>query len=163
MSFAVAGVVVGAAGLATAVYGQVKAGQSASDAAQAASNLGEQNARTNNEMGGVKLDHQQRDAARVIGSAKAQYSASGVDISQGSAMDVIESSTSEAAKDSNQLRYETFARSQAFQMGAQNDALAGQAAQSGANLSAAGTLLTGTASIYASGVKSGVFSSGGKT
>lgn len=159
MSIVVTGVVVAGVGVGLEAYGMIKSGQAQEQNAQATAALGEQNATSEEEIGGRKLQLQQRNAAKTIDTAQAQYSANGIDISNGSALDVLHSSMAQAAEDSNQIQYETQAKAQSLRMGADSAIAYGESAANAQNLTAAGTLFSGLGGLGATLYKAGVFKS----
>lgn len=137
-----AGIVSGAGAVAGAA-GAVLAGNASKDAYDAKAAEAEQNISANTQMGVLKVQHQQRNAAQQIGATTAQYSAGGIDTSAGSALDVIGHSTQQAAQDTQQIQAQTTAENTSLQMGANSDIESGNAAQEGGYLSAVGSIFSG--------------------
>jgi hypothetical protein len=149
--------VVAAIGIGTAVsaYGIYKSGKANSDNAEAQAAQDQLNADAARAQGAVQLGQQQKGAAKVIGSATAQYSANGIDTGSGSALNVINNSMYEAAQDSANIQATTFAKAQGAQISGQNAAAYGSASATAADLSAAGSLFMGAGSAYGQSIKRG--------
>ncbi len=134
-----------AAGTAVAVIGAVRQGQAAAASADYNAKIAQQNAQIAEGQGAAAGESQQRDAARRIGAAEAAYGASGVQLSDGSPLDVLEQSARESALDAATLKYNYKIRG----MGFTNQAGL-YSAQSGF-ASTAGTLNAGAAVLSGTG------------
>ena len=95
--------------------GAVRQGQAAAASADYNAKVAEQNAQIANAQGNAAVEAQQRDAQRRMGAAVAAYGASGVQLSDGSPMDVLEESARNSALDAATLKYNYKLRSMGFQ------------------------------------------------
>lgn len=154
MSAVIAAVAVGAA---VTAYATVKSGQAQQAQADAQAAQAGQNAVVSAEEGQRKTQLQQQAAQQQIGRATTQYASNGIDTSQGSALDVIGNSMMQAAADSNQIQYETQAKEQGYQETSASDTAFGDAAATGADLSAAGGVLSTAGTEYGIGNKQGLW------
>jgi hypothetical protein len=134
---AIIGLGLAAAGTATSVVGQVKAGNAAQQA-------GEFNANVATEQATIKENQQRLADQRVLSTARANAGASGVEGTSGSPLDVMAESARQAEMNALIIR-----RGGVLDAYAQRKA--GNQAQSAARIGAVGSLLTGGASIAKQG------------
>lgn len=139
---AAAGVTLAAVGTAVAVYGTVQQGNAAKDAAEHNSQLAAQQALIAQQQAEQDAQMQQRQARQRIGAASAAYGASGVS-GDGSPLDVLSTSASQAELDRQNILYKGKLKSLGYQDQSQLDTAAAGNAQSGADLKAGSQLLTG--------------------
>lgn len=130
---AIVGIALAAAGTATAVAGQVKAGN-------AAERAGEFNANTATEAATIKEEQQRLADRRTLASARATVGSSGIDAASGSPLDVMAESARQAEMNALIIR-------RGGVLDAYSARVAGRNAQSASRIAAAGTLLTGASGI----------------
>ena len=153
--------VIGAVGAATTAAGTLATGQStaAADAYQA--QVAANNAKLAQQQG--KLDIQSGEIAAVdqglktkaaVGTEKAQQGASGIDVNTGSAPAVRAGTAETGMLDALTIRSNAAKKAYADEVTAQSDTaqgvldtFAGQSAQTGADIGAAGTLLSGASTV----------------
>lgn len=123
--------------------GAIKQGQGQQAAANYNASMMEHNADVAKQEGALLVNRQQRSAAQTIGSARASYSASGIDSGQGSALDVIQNSAQQAALDSMLIKYNADSKAYSLQKSAQLTRFEGDTAMENSYYSAAGSLLSG--------------------
>ena len=125
--------------------GAVRQGQAAAASADYNAKVAEQNAQIANAQGNAAVEAQQRDAQRRMGAAVAAYGASGVQLSDGSPMDVLEESARNSALDAATLKYNYRLRGMGFEnQAALSSAQSGFASTSG-YLNAGAALASGVA------------------
>ena len=133
------------AGSAISAIGQLKQG----DAAKQAGDMNAANARQNavdaTEQARLQEENQRVEAKKILGSARANYGASGVTM-EGSPLDVLESSARNAELDALTIRYGGKIKAAAYNRSAAGYQMEGEAAQSSSRLGAAGTFLSGATS-----------------
>lgn len=115
-------------------FGSYKQGQANQQAADYNANINMYNAALARQQGQIAADAQARDAKRIMGSMVANYGASGVQVDQGSPVDVLADSARMAALDNLTIRYNAEMQAQSYEQQAQLAKMGGQAA------STAGTL-----------------------
>lgn len=133
----------GAGGIMGAM-GAIKGGQQAQAAGQYNAGLAEQNANINDQQKALAIRRQQTAAGNAIANAHAQYSSNGIDASEGSALDVLAQSASEAALDTELTKYQYNLKSAGLRNTAKMYRFEGDQAMDNSYYSAAGSLL-GTA------------------
>ena len=107
--------IVAAISAAVSAAGAVAQGVATSKAASYNAGVARQNAQIAEAQGNASAEAQSRDAARKIGSTVAAYGASGVQMADGSAADVLADSASMAALDNATVRYNAKIRSINYQ------------------------------------------------
>lgn len=127
------GIALAAAGTATSVVGQVKAGSAAQQA-------GEYNANVATEQATIKENEQRLADKQVLSTARANAGSSGIEATSGSPLDVMAESARRAEINALIIRRGGVLDAYAARK-------AGNQAQSAARIGAAGTLLTGASSI----------------
>jgi hypothetical protein len=169
--------VIGLAGAATSAVGGIEAGQAtaASDSYQA--QVAANNATLAKQQG--KLDIQSGEIAAVdqglktkakIGTEKASQGASGIDVNSGSAADVRAGTAMVGTVDVSTIRSNAVKKAYSDEVQANSDTAQGQldtmgasAAETGADIGAAGTLLTGASTVGANYAKLQNMTSGTST
>jgi len=127
--------------------GNLQKGEAAQQAANYNAQTDMQNASMAEDQGRTQIYSQQRSAAQTIGAARAQYSASGIDSGQGSALDVLEASATQAALDSSMIKYNSDVKAYGYRRSAALGIYEGDQAKTGSYYSAAGSLLSGAGQI----------------
>lgn len=160
-ALAVGGLVLSAAGTAATVVGQQQAGQASANAAryqaQVADNnaiLAQQKAQQETAAGEQRAANEALKTRAQVGAIKAAQGASGVDVNDGSAVDVRSSAaelgqlnalTTRANAENQAYGYQTAATS--YEAQADLDRSRASSAISGANAGAWGSLLSGASSV----------------
>ena len=90
---------------AVSAVGAIQQGVAASDAASYNSKVAQQNAEAARQQGVAAQEQQARNAKRQQGALTAAYSASGVDSSQGSPLDVLQDSVRQSTYDNLSVKY----------------------------------------------------------
>lgn len=116
--------------------GEINAGQA---------NLNAYNTLEEGRIAGIK---QKREATQSIGEARAQYGASGIDTNQGSALDILQNSATNAAYDALNIKHSYEAKAQGYRNSAFLYQYEGDSAYDESRLSAAGQLLSGAGQTY---------------
>lgn len=145
----------------SAVLGAVSAirqGQATAASADFNAKVARQNQQIVDSQGNSALETQQRGAARQIGAATAAYGASGVQLSEGSPMDVLEESARNSALDAATLKYNYRLKGLGLDNQARLYTAQAGFARSASYLSAAGGLMSAGAS---GGTKFGGSAGGG--
>lgn len=93
--------------------------------------------------GAIRVQQQQREASKLIGNARAQMGASGVQTTVGSSLEVLKQSASQAALDSINLQNETIAKAYGLRKTGEIQRYEGQQAKSASRFTAAGQILGG--------------------
>jgi hypothetical protein len=159
--------VIGGIGAATSAAGTLATGSAtaASDAyqAQVAANnavLAKQQSKLDIESGEVAAVNQGLKTRAKVGSEKAQQGASGIDPNTGSAVDVTAGTAQLGMLDALTIRSNSAKKAYADEVQAnsdtaqsQLDTFAGETAQTGAEIGAAGTLLSGASTVGANYAK----------
>lgn len=135
-----------AAGTAAQVQGAEQAGAAQQQAANYNAGIAQQNVSIINSQTAQQVEQTHRAAVLKIGAMRALYGASGVDVSSGSPLDVLASSTAQAKLDEQTVRYNGEVKALNYKNQAQLDIMGGQQAAAAASSKAASSLLTGTAS-----------------
>ena len=125
--------------------GAVRQGQAAAASADYNAKVAEQNAQIANAQGNAAVEAQQRDAQRRMGAAVAAYGASGVQLSGGSPMDVLEESARNSALDAATLKYNYRLRGMGFENQANLYSAQSGFASTAGYLGAGAALASGTA------------------
>jgi hypothetical protein len=159
--------VIGAVGAATTAYGSYESGQAtaASDSyqAQVAENnatLAKQQSKLDIQSGEIAAVDQGLKTKATIGSQKAQQGASGIDVNSGSAADVRAGTSEMGMVDVSTIRSNAAKKAYADEVTANSDTAQGQldtmgasSAETGADIGAAGTLLSGASTVGSNYVK----------
>ena len=137
------------AGTAVSAYSQYSSGPSQRALAEKQANYGEQQAQDALARG-VEAERRQRLQTRgVIGAQRASLAAQGVDVNEGSALDVQTSAATIGELDVQTIRRHSQLAARRFRVGAADTRARGQiAAQAGA-MNATGTILGGISRSYA--------------
>lgn len=131
--------------------GTIISGQAARQAGEYNAELSDFNAVQAENDGKLELMQQQREGLKVIGQARAHYGASGVDSTQGSALDVLQQSATQSAIDSLNIQKKTSARAYGYRKTADLQRYEGEQAETASYFSAAGQLLASGASMAKGG------------
>lgn len=115
-------------------------------------NLATYNAGAAGADGAVKLQQEQLKTDLQLGNERAQYGASGVSSSTGSALNILKQSAAQAALDSVTTQNNTNAKVYGYQTNAAVDYSQGQTAIRSGMYTAAGQLFNGVSSIATAGV-----------
>lgn len=135
-------VALAAVGAGVAAYSAVQQGDAAADAANHNSQLAAQQALIAQQQAEQDAQTQQRQARQRIGAASAAYGASGVS-GDGSPLDVLSTSASQAELDRQNILYKGKLKSLGYQDQSQLDTAAAGQAQAGGALKAGSAVLTG--------------------
>ncbi len=130
---AIVGIALAAAGTATSVAGQIKAGN-------AAARAGEFNANVATEAATIKENQQRLADQRIQGAARANIGVSGIEGTSGSPLDVMVESARQAEMNALIIR-------RGGVLDAYSARVAGQNAKTASRFGAASTLLTGASAI----------------
>ena len=141
-------VILQVAGTAMAAAGAIKQGQAASDAATYNSQVAQINAQVADSQSIAASEAQGRDAQRRIGAATAAFGASGVQLSDGSASDVLAESARNAALDNLTLKYNYKLKRMGLLDQAGLEAANAKNASAAGYLSAAGAVAAGAGKAY---------------
>lgn len=125
--------------------GAIRQGQAAAASADYNAKVAQQNAQISAAQGNAAVEAQQRDAQRRIGAAVAAYGASGVQLSDGSPMDVLEESARNSALDAATLKYNYKLRGMGFENQASLYSAQSGFASTAGYLGAGAALASGTA------------------
>jgi len=134
-------------GGAVSAVGSIKRGNAARKAAEYNAKINERNARETEQQAIEQEKIFRIQASKQIGSFKAARGASGVRLG-GSAIDALQESFFNIEADANNIKEEGARKARAYREGANLDRMEGQAAQNASRFSAAGTLLSSTASAF---------------
>lgn len=129
--------------------GTVIQGDAAKNAGEYNAAVSDYNAAQTENDGAIALQQQQRKAEQVIGSARAQMGASGVSSTEGSSLEVLKQSASQAALDSLNIQSKTAAKAYSYRTTGAIQRYEGDQAQTASKYSAAGQLLGGAAQMAA--------------
>jgi len=165
--------VVGAAGVATKAYGQEVQAQSQSQAAaynaavmQNNATIATQNATLVGQEGAANTAIQQQKTRAEVGSTLASQAANGIDINSGSAVDVRSTAAETGQLNAISIRSNAARQAYGYQTQATSDTAQSKLeqqqsgfAQQAGNINATGTLLSGAAQGYQSGLW-GAFNNG---
>jgi hypothetical protein len=141
-------VVLAVAGTAMTAIGQVRQGQAANAAAQYNAQVANNNAQVAEQQAQSQAMVQGRRAMMQNGGLLANMAANGIDVGEGSAVDILSESASNAEMDRQNIIYNGRVKAQSLRSQAQLDTFQGQTAQQNGFMSAAGTLLSGGAKAY---------------
>jgi len=125
--------------------GAIRQGQAAAASADYNAKVAQQNSQIAGDQGNAAVEAQQRDAQRRMGAAVAAYGASGVQLSDGSPMDVLEESARNSALDAATLKYNYKLRGMGFDNQASLYSAQSGFASTAGYLNAGATLASGTA------------------
>lgn len=124
-------------------FGTILGGRQQKQAMYANAGLEDFNANQVDYMGKYALINQKRKADQVIGAARAQYGASGVQSNEGSPLDILQQSAANAALDHIMLKYNYDLESYGHRRSAQAMRQEGDQAETNSYLSAGAQLVSG--------------------
>lgn len=130
--------------------GELFAGQAADKVGRYNAAMDMQNARLEEEQAVVGEDQQRRMSYKALSAIKAGYGAAGVTL-EGSPLDVLEESATNAELDALMVRHGGAVRAQRYRASALLSRYEGKAAKFGSYFSAAGSFLKGGASFAGAG------------
>lgn len=128
-------------GMALSALGGIQQAQTAKAAGRYNQQIAERNAAIARDQTAAEITRQQRAARRARGAARAAYGASGVTI-EGSPLDVLEDSATEAELDTLTLKYRGELRAQGYEQAGDMARFEGDRAARAGWTRAAGTLLS---------------------
>lgn len=140
---------VAVAATAISALGTLKQGREANAAAQYNSQIQQRNASIAMNQAGADAEAQNRHARQVLGAARAGYGASGVTL-EGSPLDVLEMSATNAELDRQNILYKGRVRAAGYQSAAGLSEFEGNQAQDASYIRASSVLLNGGSRIYSS-------------
>lgn len=120
------------------MFGQKKANEANQAAGEYNAAMLMQNAGLAREQGLVAADQQAREAKRTVGSMVASYGASGVQVDQGSPLDVLADSARQATLDNLTIKYNAEMQARNYEQQAQLALMGGQTSSTSQLLGAAG-------------------------
>lgn len=138
---ALVGAGITAAGVST--VGSLIKGESQAAANDYNASIARQNALIAQQQGAAAVQAQQRDAARTIGRAIANYGASGVQVDQGSPMDVLAESVRNAELDKLNIQYNYALKAQGYTQQAQLDTMGAKTSRTSGYLNATANVVRG--------------------
>lgn len=136
------------AGTAFQAIGAIKQGQAANAAAKYNAQVANNNAQVAEQQAQSQAMVQGRRAMMQNGGLLANMAANGVDVGEGSAVDILSQSAANAEMDRQNIIYNGRVRAQSLRSQAQLDTFQGETAQQNGYMSAAGALLSGGAKAY---------------
>jgi len=143
---AVAAAVVGVVGGLASAFGAGKAGMEAKEASDFNSSLKNSQAIEAIQEGQENERRARIASGKQIGGERAAIAASGIK-SEGSALDVLQESASNAELDALTIRHQSQLKAWSYEMGAKADQMEGQSAQTRAGYGVASGLLGGIGSL----------------
>lgn len=153
-------------GMATSLAGSIMGAGAQQAQGQAAKAIGKYNSDIANMSadqaimeGNAAADIQRRANSRLMGSIGAGYGASGVEVGQGTSLDVMSDAAAEGELKTQMILYQAKMKALAYQQQGALDLVGGSNAAAGADAAATGTLLTGLGKAAVSGA--GLFPAGG--
>lgn len=149
----ISGIVAGISGIAKAA-GSVAEGNAARNAGEFNAQIAENNARLSRQQAAEDERVFRVSSRKELGSIRSGYAAGGI-TSEGSAQDVLEESAANAELDALKIKHGGEVRAKGFEADAELSRAKGEAAQTSATFSAAGSLLEATPKAY-SGIKAGL-------
>lgn len=155
---AAVGAIAALAGMAIQVGSAIQQGHSAKALAEQNARYAETAAVETERAGAEDLRQQRVISQKQLGDMRANYAASGLDLS-GSPLDWLSESTASAERDALNIKYNTESRARAYRQTGDVQLAQGMFAQQNANLSAIGYGLSGFS--RSAQALSGNFSSGG--
>jgi Flp pilus assembly protein TadB len=156
---AVAGGVV-VAGAALAATSAIRSGQAAKQSANFNAQMADRNREISISQTAAMSIQQRRQADKQLGAMVAGYGASGVSL-EGSPLDVLEESVSQAELENQNIKYQGTLRQQGYQADASLDRASGRNAQQQGYMQGASGLLSVAGSAMRSGASFGASSGGG--
>lgn len=136
-------VVLAVAGTAMTAIGQIRQGQAAKAAADYNAQVANNNAIVAEQQSQSQAMVQGRRAMMQNGGLLANMAANGVEVGEGSPIDILSQSAANAEMDRQNIVYNGRVKAQSLRNQAQLDTFQGETAQSNGFMSAAGTLLSG--------------------
>lgn len=143
MAFGISAATWAMIGAGVAATGTLMQGQSQAMASEYNADVAQQNAAIAAQQGQAAVAAQQRTAARTIGSMKAAYGASGVQVDSGSPLDVLADSASMAELDKLTTQYNYALRGMGYSQQANLANMNAESATTSSLLSAGGQLAGG--------------------
>lgn len=140
---AIAGVV-SMIGTGVSIYGQIQKANADAAAAKYNSDLDLQNAQLAREQGAQDELKTRVMGRKVLGDMRADYGASGVTATSGSALDVLQESAANAEMDALNVKHRADITAAGYEADAKLGVYRGQAAQTAGYVGAASSLLRGT-------------------
>ena len=135
-------------GAGMSAFGQYREGMDAGEASRYNADISRQSAEMTETSGALDAERQRKQVSRLVGSQKAKYGASGVELT-GSPLDVMIGTATEGELDAQIIEYNTKVKARGYQSQAEYDEkLAGIYERSGI-IKAGSTLLTQGAQIGA--------------
>lgn len=147
------------AATAVSAVGAIASGQAQANASKYQANVAMQNANAAQQQAQQAAMLQQQKTQKMLGATTAAYGASGV-TSEGSPLDVLASSASNAELDRQTILYQGHVRAAGYTSDAQLDNMAASSATTNSYFSAAGALLSGGAKAYGRSPGAGLGGSG---
>lgn len=129
------------AGAAISAMGQLQSAQAAKRAGRTNRWLGERNAAIARDQTAAEITRQRREARRVQGATRAAYGASGVTM-EGSPLDVLEDSASQAELDALTLQYRGELRARGYEEAGARAQLEGDQQARAGRMQAIGSLVS---------------------
>lgn len=136
-------VVLAVAGTAMTAIGQIRQGQAAKAAADYNAQVANNNAIVAEQQSQSQAMVQGRRAMMQNGGLLANMAANGIEVGEGSPIDILSQSAANAEMDRQNIVYNGRVKAQSLRNQAQLDTFQGETAQSNGFMSAAGTLLSG--------------------
>lgn len=136
-------VVLAVAGTAMTAIGQIRQGQAAKAAADYNAQVANNNAIVAEQQSQSQAMVQGRRAMMQNGGLLANMAANGIEVGEGSPIDILSQSAANAEMDRQNIIYNGRVKAQSLRNQAQLDTFQGETAQSNGFMSAAGTLLSG--------------------
>jgi hypothetical protein len=132
-----------AAGTTVAVAGALKQAQATEDAAKYNQDVAEQNAQIADAQGAAAVEGHRRDVQRQEGAAIAAYGASGVQLSEGSPVDVLAESARSSTLDELTIKYNYKLKALGYTSTARLEGMNASNAKTAGYFNAASTGITG--------------------
>jgi hypothetical protein len=139
------------------VSAQRKQGEYEAHQNEVNASLAEESAADALARGGEDEARQRCDTRGLIGSQRAGYAAQGVQVDNGSALDIVSDSARQGELDALTIRTNAAREAHGFTVEALNDRAAAEQARSASRSAARTTLLGGAAQLWAMGSESGTF------
>lgn len=139
--------------------GTIANGVAQSDAANYSAGVARNNAVAAQQQAQQAAEMQKKKSQQMLGATRAAYGASGLTM-EGSPLDILASSASDAELDRQNILYQGHVRAAGYENDATMSKMAGDNAMTQSYFSAAGTLLSGGAKVYGRSPGSGLGGSG---
>lgn len=134
-------------GAAISAFSAIKQGQAAKEAGEFNANAAMKNAEATRQQGAEEERRLRAMTRKQIGEARANYGASNLSI-EGSPLDVLQESVSNAERDAINIRSGSSRRAAAYEESASFERRAGANGELGGYISAVGTLASGASRAY---------------